>query len=137
MELVANIKPGTYKIKGFNIYQMDRSVLNHDFDEMKNIKISDNQLTGNIQVSSDSYMVLSIPYDNGFKVKIDNAFIDYEKVNGSFIGFPISKGTHTIDVTFESPWYILGIISSIVGFIFLIGYYIHISVCDKFTKREK
>jgi uncharacterized membrane protein YfhO len=77
----------------------------------------DNKLIGNINVSNSGYMSLSIPYDQGFTIKVDGEKIDYENVNNGFLGFPILEGNHNIEITYNSPWYTFGLIVTILGII--------------------
>ena len=98
---------------------MDKDVLNKEFDLMEDIQINDNKLTGNINVTDDGYMVLSIPYDKNFIVKIDDNVVDYELVNSGFVGFKINKGNHNIELTYVNSKKTLGIISSSIGLLCL------------------
>lgn len=118
-----NIKKGTYKITEFNLYSVDNTILENEFDEMTNISIKDNKLTGDIIVTNDGYMNLSIPYDKGFTVNVDNESVEYEKVNYAFIGFPIKRGNHKIEITYQSPYYKLGLSISIFGLFLLLTYF--------------
>ncbi len=131
--LSINISKGTYKITDIKIYTMDHDILNNKFDLMNNIKINDNKVTGDIMVSSDGYMTLSIPYDSGFTVKVDKKKVDYESVNGGFIGFKLNKGYHNIEIIYENPYFKMGIISSISGIISAIIFLIILN----FKSRQK
>ncbi|MBS7020845.1 MAG: YfhO family protein, partial [Firmicutes bacterium] len=74
-------------------------------------------LEGTIQTKNDSYFVTSIPYDEGFTIKVDGKEIKYEKVNRAFIGFQLEKGKHQITFDYESPMKRAGIVTSVSGFI--------------------
>ena len=75
-------------------------------------------LVGTIDVKEDnSYFVISIPYDKGFTILVDNHKVEYEKVNDAFIGFKISKGNHNIEISYYAPFKKIGIIFSIIGMI--------------------
>lgn len=115
-----NISKGIYKITDLKLYTMDKDVLDKQFDLMKDIQINDNKLTGNINVTNDGYMVLSIPYDKNFIVKIDDNVVDYELVNSGFIGFKINKGYHSIELTYVNNKKTLGIVSSSIGLLGLL-----------------
>ena len=47
--------------------------------------------------------MLSVPYDTGFTVTVDGKKTAYEKVNLSFLGIPLSAGTHKIVWTYHAP----------------------------------
>ena len=80
-----------------------------------NIRVAES-LTG-CTTNNDGYFTLSIPYDKGFKIKVDGQKVDYEMVNTSFIGFPISEGEHHIEIEYEAPFKKIGMSLSIFGFI--------------------
>ena len=117
--------PGKYEIENLELYTIK-------YDSVKNIKkqISEANLktsnkdnvilTGDIDVKEDGYFKLTIPYEKrGFKIYLDDDLIKYEKVDNTFIGFPIAKGYHTITIKYQSPYFTLGIILSIIGLILL------------------
>lgn len=116
------LKKGTYHLKNVKAYHMSQDVLNQitedviPFDLNKEKSMGDH-LEGTIKTSKDSYFVTSIPYDEGFTIKVDGKEIKYEKVNRAFIGFPLEKGTHQITFDYVSPFKRAGIVSSISGFI--------------------
>ena len=79
-------------------------------------------IIGNIDVVEDnSYFLLSIPYDKGFTIFVDNHITPYQRANKSFIGFEIPRGNHNIKIIYEAPYKKIGIISSIIGIIMFIS----------------
>ena len=66
-------------------------------------KIGNDIIEGKIDVYQDGYFNISIPYDKGFTIYLDNEKINYEKTDLSFIGFKISKGNHKIKMIYSSP----------------------------------
>jgi len=129
-----SISKGHYEISDINIYILDYDNYkdisdNHDKFIIDSIA---NSIKGNINVSKDnSYFNLSIPYDLGFKIKVDNKLIDYELVNTSFIGFELDKGYHNIEISYTPPLYKLGIAISIIGVI------IYLSILWKGSKKNE
>ena len=105
------IKLQEYKANGINI--MDLYLQSYN-------KTKEDIITGNIDVKEDSYFNISIPYDKGFKILLDNKQIEYEKTNKNFIGFPISKGKHSITIEYNAPYKNISIIISITSLIALI-----------------
>lgn len=118
-----SLKKGNYKIDSINIYTMDKKYLDSVFDEMTDIKINDNVLTGKISVTNDdSYMTLSIPYDKNFQIFINGEETELEKTNTAFIGFKISKGEHDIKIIYNSNGKILGILLTLFGLLLFVIY---------------
>lgn len=120
--LEINITKGHYKITDINVYTMDKKYLDSDFDMMTNIEIHENVMSGNIDVTNDGYMVLSIPYEENFKVYVDNELISYEKVNTAFIGFKVNSGSHNIRLEYYAPGKNSGIILTVIGILSYISY---------------
>ena len=110
-------------IKDLKFYIIDNSDIKpnniQEFIIDKN-KTKGDIITGNIDVKEDSYFNISIPYDKGFKILLDNKQIEYEKTNKNFIGFPISKGKHSITIEYNAPYKNISIIISITSLIALI-----------------
>lgn len=57
-----------------------------------------------ITMKENGYLVTSIPYDEGFQVFIDKKEVKSELVNLSFLGVPLTKGEHEIEVVYQAPW---------------------------------
>ena len=74
-------------------------------------------IEGNINVTKDGYFTITIPYDKGFKIYVDNKLVNYEKVNYAFIGFKINKGNHNIKLVYKSPMKNISIILSMCSII--------------------
>lgn len=114
--------PGVHYISKVEMYGLDYDefIQNLDIDRFNVKKVLGDKISGNIDVSKDGYFHLTIPYDLGFKIKVDGKEIDYEKVNTAFIGFKIEKGFHKIEIEFEAPGALFGkFISIIFGLIFM------------------
>lgn len=89
-------------------------------------------IEGNINVKDDGYFKLSIPYDKGFEIYVDDVKTDYEVVNKSFIGFKINEGNHNIRIVYTSPLFKEGLVISFVGLVLFVGSVI----CQKKTRKN-
>ena len=121
-----NFVKGTYKIHNIKLYIIDyRDILSSN-DNIYPMIIDKNKsdhdtITGNINTFEDSYFTASIPYDKGLVVKVDSKMVKYELTNGAFIGFPLKKGKHTIEISYIPQGYYLGLIVSIMGLLSFVG----------------
>ncbi|MDD6322988.1 MAG: YfhO family protein [Bacilli bacterium] len=114
---------GVHYIKSYELYSLNYDDFEHLFNNIDELKVSKalgDKISGSIDVSSDGYFKLSIPYDKGFNIFVDGKKVNYEKVNKAFIGFPISKGSHKIDISFLAPNVILGRIISLIGIVLFV-----------------
>ena len=63
----------------------------------------------------DGYMITSIPYEDSFTVKIDGKKRNYEKVNTAFLGLPLEKGNHEVEIVYHAPGAAIGKMVTGVG----------------------
>ena len=119
----------TMKYKDFN---NDTSLLNEyvicDTDvkvgntvyDMVNVAYNDNSISGDIKTNEDSFVVLSLPYDEGWNIKVNGKEISYYECNGGMIGFNVESGDNHIEMEFIPKGFYLGSIMSCVGLISLV-----------------
>ena len=117
---------GKYIIKNIKVYELDYDKIK-DINKLHSKFIIDKKTTkgdiinGKIQVKENGYFSMSVPYDEGFTIYMDNKKIKHEIVNTSFIGFEIEKGNHEIKIIYDSPWLKEGKILSAVGIIMFLS----------------
>lgn len=121
-KLYIKFNKGTFKISDIELYAMDYAYvdsISSNIDELiiDKEKTKGDYIEGNINVTNDSYFNISISYDNGFTILLDDEKIEYENVNDGFIGFPINQGEHNIKIKYTSPGKSIGSIISIIGLI--------------------
>ena len=111
---ISNIK--TYKVNYKDLKDIRNSVDEFYFDKDKTVG---NRIEGTIDVKQDGFLNINIPYDEGFKLYIDNKEVDYIKANYGFMGTPIAVGKHTIRLEYKAPLLRDGLLISGVGFTLL------------------
>jgi hypothetical protein len=115
-----------FKIKQIEAFTMPvDSLLNayKSFDQMEVTNFDTNGLKGNINISKpNSIMAFSIGYDKGFSLKIDGKDTPIFQVNGGIIGANISKGQHSIELSYVAPGFYLGCVISLIVLVSLIGF---------------
>ena len=88
-----------------------------------NVVFDGDYISGDIKIDEDHSLVFTqVPYDKGWKVKVDGKQIDYSKVNGGFIGFYLDSGNHTVEFEYTIPMLIPGIVVSLVSTLILVIY---------------
>lgn len=112
--LHVSLSKGSYLLKNIKMYTLDTSSLNKKVDALK-IKKGKALLNGTIDVSKSGYFITNYPYDKGYQIKIDGKEVKSEVVNTAFLGCPISKGKHHIQITFEPTGYRLGFVLTYLG----------------------
>ena len=81
-------------------------------------KFSHNHITGHIEVPNPSMLFLSIPFDAGWKAKVNGKEAKLENVNIGFCGVMLEPGKSQIELTYEPPlsktgWY--GMLIGLLG----------------------
>ena len=117
--LTIELSEGIYEVSNIETYILDE-IEEQEYDEFIINKINSEKITGNIEVTNDGYFILKIPYDKGFKIKVNNENQKYELINDTFIGFKINKGYYDIEITYTPPYKNIGIIISSFGLIIFI-----------------
>ena len=80
-------------------------------ESLHNIKTETNKLTGDIEVSSDKFLVFSIPYNAGFTAYVDGKKAKLVQANSMYMG---------VELTYCTPYVIPGMYLSVSGlFLFL------------------
>jgi uncharacterized membrane protein YfhO len=88
---------------------------------MKLNYFSQNRIIGSIELNKPSVVFYSIPYDVGWKAKVDDVKTDLWQANIGFTGLFVEPGKHVIELYYEAPlsktgW--LGLIGAgLLGFI--------------------
>ena len=83
--------------------------------------VTDTRIEGAVRMEEAGLVYTSIPYDNGWKLKLDGKQTGITAVGGAMIAFHLEPGIHTVELEYEAPGYSLGmVISLICGVVFLV-----------------
>ncbi|SJZ57777.1 Uncharacterized membrane protein YfhO [Anaerorhabdus furcosa] len=102
---------------------------------LENVQYGGNQLTGSVVSDDSTFMVITVPYDEGWKILINGQEVKKFEVNGGFIGIPIEKGTNNVEMYFTPQGFKLGVIMSGIGII-LAGVVISLEFIREYKKRK-
>lgn len=127
---IAFTKKGEYNLDGIYVYSRPEDHLQQTVDafyehaEIDNItyEYKGNHLNIFTTTDSDKYLFVAIPYSEGWSAEIDGAPAEVIKANVAFMAIPISSGTHTIEMTYTTPYLYTGLTVSAVGIVLYIGY---------------
>ena len=103
---------GNYSWVEFND---DVNLLKEDTLQME--KFSQNYIKGKINLDRPKMLFFSIPFDGGWKIKVDNRNVKPMMVNIGFTGVLLDKGDHQVELTFIPRFYNMGKLGSIGGLI--------------------
>ena len=102
----------------FEYEQEDVKVNSNKFKFINNGFISD------IDVSKDTLVLYTVPYDKGWKAFVNKKEVKIEKVDNGLMAVKINKGINNIKFIYYPPGLKLGLILSIVSYISLLVYII-------------
>lgn len=84
------------------------------------IEIGANRFSGYINSDAEKWVVTSIAYDKNWKIKVNNEYVNVEKINGGFIGFKIPSGPVKINAEYFPNELLIGFGISIFSIMALI-----------------
>lgn len=70
---------------------------------LEDIVIDTNRVSGTISLDEDKYLVLSIPYQNGWTAYVDGQQAELSRANYMYVALELDAGEHTIELNFEIP----------------------------------
>lgn len=82
---------------------------------------SPNHISGTIDLPEAAMLVLTIPYDSGWKAKVDEQQVQIYLVDLGFSGVKLPPGKHVVELTFRPPYLTAGIIISILAVLTYVG----------------
>ena len=86
-------------------------------EHMNNVIFDANKVSGEIDLDEDRYLVLSIPYSNGWTGKVDGQEVELLRANEHHTSIKLNKGHHTIELNYCTPGIKLGIVLEVIGFV--------------------
>ncbi|MBU3191374.1 YfhO family protein [Clostridium bowmanii] len=85
---------------------------------------TDTSISGQVDATSDGLMVMSIPFDKGWHVKVDNHEVKPQAVDDCLLSFELLKGTHKIELWFFPEKLFMGLMITLVSVLILIFLFI-------------
>lgn len=100
-----------------------KDLYNDDVEVFSNtFKFINNGFNAKIDVSKDTLVLYTIPYDKGWRAFVNESKVEIEKVDNGLIAIKINKGVNNIAFTYYPPGLKVGLILTIVSFIILLAY---------------
>ena len=109
-----------YGLKLNNQYMKD---ILQDIDSirrMKNVEISSGKVNGVIEVEDKSLLFTSIPYADGWKIRVNGEYVNKVKLMDGFLGFYIDSGLNNLEIFYKPKGLVIGTFMTILGIIFLL-----------------
>ena len=103
------------------IFYFDTEAFESAMEELSKSKIrvtdfDDSHIEGTINIEyGDTTVFTSIPYDEGWTVKVDGEKVELEKSLDSLLCFTVSEGEHTIEMSYVPQGFVIGAAACVVG----------------------
>lgn len=93
-------------------------------NQLEIIEIKDGYIKGNIEATEEkNVLMLTLPYEKGWNVKVDGKEIETTKIFDTFLGVELEPGNHEVEFSYETPGLKTGIIISAISLSLYIAYY--------------
>lgn len=112
------------------LYYEDELVFNEMYNVLSNEQLilekeNSSYLKGRITVDSETSILLTIPYDEGFKIKVDGSDVEYKEAYEALISFRVLEGEHEIEITYCPKGFKIGVITSLLTGVIIVIYFIY------------
>ena len=124
---IANDQNATI-IKQPYFYYYNPEVFQPDIDSLKDAqlqveKFSDTYIKGTVTASEGEILFTSLPYQDGWTVKVDGKKVEHLEVMKAMIGVELTPGTHTVTFSYTPPGFVMGVVLFILGIGMLVLFY--------------
>lgn len=104
---------------------------------IKQLKLSQNRLSGMLNVKKSSIMTSTIPYSSGWHATLDGKAVKVIKTNEAFVGIQVRKGKHRLVLYYQTPGLRTGLIISILAAIILLAcFYLELEKAKRAQKKR-
>lgn len=102
------------------VSQLDEAVYNDVCKKLSagsqtDLNINGNKISGNYITDRDSLVMLTIPYAEGWTVKVDGEKAEYKELSETFIGLELTAGEHQIEMEYHTPSQKISNVISVFG----------------------
>ncbi|MCY8790671.1 YfhO family protein [Bacillus inaquosorum] len=118
---------GTYELRNIALYEenyqtLKSAALQNKTDKADNLKWDKNKLTFAYRLPKNQYIMLPIPYEKGWELKINGKPQTIEKADYAFIGFRAQKGDNHIELAYYPPYFKISALISLVSLLLAVLY---------------
>lgn len=108
----------------FYVYSLNEALFEDGMDLLRDepLEITKKESTlieGNITANEDGLFYFSMPYEKGWKLYVDGVRTEITPIENALIAAPLSKGEHTIKLTYKPDGFVLGCVISLLALLAL------------------
>ena len=102
-------------------------------NQMEQVVEEGNHVSGEIQVDQAGTLLLTIPYDEGWTVKVDGEKVSTYRVGDALTGVDLTEGSHQIEMNFTPSGLDAGSLISIV----CIALFLFSAMLEQYSQKKK
>lgn len=118
----------SFEIRDVKYVEEASKVLSKEY--LKKISTNSRGFEGEIDVSKDKLMFVSIPYGDSWRAFVDRREVEIKKANIGFMAIHLGKGRHRVRFVYDRPYQKIGLIVS-MGTLLLLGIFKLYSLISK------
>ena len=102
-------------LQNFTLYKLNNSQFKQSAQTLQQspwqlTQHSNRKLTGTINIKQQHQVLMTtIPYSAGWHATVDGKAVSTKKVINTFVAVPLSKGKHTVTLTYRPPYLVAGL----------------------------
>ena len=96
-------------------------------------KFGETLISGKIDLKEDKMMCMSVPFDGGWKLKVDGKPQDKIILNGGMTGIMLKKGPHMVEMVYDLRFFRTGLYLCLLGALIYAGLWLFMK---KYEMRE-
>ena len=116
---------GEVELDGVSLYMENPSALDNCYElitwyDLKSEMISDSRISADVNIDERSCLIYTIPFDSGWKVRVDGSSVSPECAFGIFPAIPLESGAHHIELHFVPRGFIAGLVITLAALLLLL-----------------
>lgn len=127
---------GEYSYEKFGIAAYSLDGFENDMaalkaESMTNVSFGEDYISGDITVTGDKFLVMSLPYSSGWSLTVDGKPAELYQANIGYCGTVLKEGSHKIELKYGNPDMKTGLILSLAGLLMAVP----AVICAKRNKK--
>ncbi len=116
-------------VPSYGVFGIDREKLSQAVSGVKTLGLTEmkNGLKGSCDLDKPSTILLSVPYDSGFTLKVNGREQPINKSMSCFMSFELDAGHSDIEISFVPTGFKAGAVLSIIGAAVIAAYAVYLS----------
>lgn len=116
---------GVFNYSSANLYYLPLEKEISDIDKLNNIEIlsldiRDDAIKARINLKEEKLVCFAVPYSKGWDARVDGKNVEIKQCNLQYMAIELKEGEHSVDLKYETPMLVPGLLISAIGFTFFV-----------------